>query len=596
MNPIGKNPLITKDDLKRATMDILKPLLPLYTEDKSRVYVGVNTAHYSDSVAATEAFCRPLWALAPLFTDGSGEEFAKIYRQGLASGTNPKALSYWGEPNDHDQLLVEMAAIGLALILAPEKVWEPLNDIEKDNLCNWLDFVNTKILEDNNWRLFAVMVNLGLKNVGRPYNADVMNESLEFADKLYLENGWYSDGIQLHCDYYVAFAIHFYLLIYAKNMENEDRERCEKIKKRAREFANDFIEFFHDDGSAIAYGRSMTYRFAQTAFWSAYAYANVGGIDLGVVKGIILRNLRWWFEKPIWNNDGSLSVGYGYPSIIMSEGYNSHGSPYWALKSMLILALAENSEFWKCEEKPLPKSSGLRMMKSSNLAVQRLKSHSVLYSAGFKSAEWLAHCGAKYDKFAYSSKCGFCVPKSTATYSMAGGDNALLLRETGGNWTTKKEPVSTQLTDEWIRTDWTPYNNVTIKTYIVPFGEWHIRVHFLSTERPLETSEGGFSTPLGESYIKDNRAVSNFGADKSVIVNLLGDRTPEIVGQEPNTNLIYNHTQLPILKGSLPVGKSILACGVFFGEDDSDIPTVEIKNQNLIISLKEQKVSIVIDE
>ncbi|SQB37568.1 Uncharacterized protein conserved in bacteria [Citrobacter koseri] len=38
----------------------------------------------------------------------------------------------------------------------------------------------------------------------------------------------------------------------------------------------------------------------------------------------------------------------------MCEDYNSPGSPYWALKVFLILALPDDHAFWQAEELPLP--------------------------------------------------------------------------------------------------------------------------------------------------------------------------------------------------------------------------------------------------
>ena len=62
---------------------------------------------------------------------------------------------------------------------------------------------------------------------------------------------------------------HFYGLIYAKLMADVDPTRCATLRDRAARFSSDFIHFFAEDGSAIPFGRSLTYRFAEAAFWSA---------------------------------------------------------------------------------------------------------------------------------------------------------------------------------------------------------------------------------------------------------------------------------------------------------------------------------------
>ncbi|MGO8557679.1 DUF2264 domain-containing protein, partial [Rhizobium ruizarguesonis] len=53
-----------------------------------------------------------------------------------------------------------------------------------------------------------------------------------------------------------------------------------------------------------------------------------------------------WKDKPIADRDGVLSIGFGDPNLLMSESYNSAGSPYWAFKAFLTLAIPEDHPFW----------------------------------------------------------------------------------------------------------------------------------------------------------------------------------------------------------------------------------------------------------
>ncbi|MDW6065293.1 DUF2264 domain-containing protein [Streptomyces sp. FXJ1.4098] len=63
--------------------------------------------------------------------------------QGLATGTDPNHPEYWGEPGPHDQRIVEMAAIGFALALAPDRLWDPLKGPERDRVARWLRSAST---------------------------------------------------------------------------------------------------------------------------------------------------------------------------------------------------------------------------------------------------------------------------------------------------------------------------------------------------------------------------------------------------------------------------------------------------------------------
>lgn len=133
-------------------------------------------------------------------------------------------------------------------------------------------------------------------------------------------------------DYYSSsFAIHFLQLLYAKLAGKEEPERAAEFKKRAQVAALDLAHYFDEEGRSIPFGRSVGYRFAMCSFWGALAYADVelpAPLTWGMVKGIVLRHLRWWQTQPdIWSSSGTLTIGYSYPNMYMAENYNSPGSP-----------------------------------------------------------------------------------------------------------------------------------------------------------------------------------------------------------------------------------------------------------------------------
>ena len=54
---------------------------------------------YPGRTIEMEAFSRPLWALAPFWTGGGrADDFLRIYRKGLASGTDPESPGILGRP------------------------------------------------------------------------------------------------------------------------------------------------------------------------------------------------------------------------------------------------------------------------------------------------------------------------------------------------------------------------------------------------------------------------------------------------------------------------------------------------------------------
>lgn len=73
-------------------------------------------------------------------------------------------------------------------------------------------------------------------------------------------------------------------------------------------------------GSAIPFGRSLTYRFACGGYFAALALAKVTDMPAplespGSVKGFLLRHLRWWARNStdIFNTDGTMNIGWLYP-------------------------------------------------------------------------------------------------------------------------------------------------------------------------------------------------------------------------------------------------------------------------------------------
>ena len=198
----------------------------------------------------------------------------------------------------------------LSLALAPRIFWEPLAPISKTSTVSWLSQINQHKIPVSNWQTFRLLVNTALKRLGVSYDPSAIEKALTHLESFYLGDGWYSDGLTQRRDYYVSLAVHFALLIYARLMEPYDPLRAATYRKRAVAFAQDFVYCFTAKGAPLPFGRCLTYRFAQGAFWGALAFADVEALPWGVIKGLYLRHLRHWFRLPIFTSDGLLSLGY----------------------------------------------------------------------------------------------------------------------------------------------------------------------------------------------------------------------------------------------------------------------------------------------
>lgn len=564
-NPLFGNPLKTRADVEKGLHDLFNPLLPYFSEGAARVRLDGGAAHFDRAAADLEGFARPLWGLTPLAAGGAEFDHWELYRRGLANGTDPEHPEYWGQVNSTDQRMVELAAIGFTLRLLPHLVWEPLPQKAKDNLAAYLKHARQFDYADNNWKFFRILVDLGLEKCGVEFDRSLTEKYLEELDGFYLGDGWYRDGNVRRVDHYIPFAMHFYGLIYSKLARNDDK-RAAAYRERAALFAKDIRHWFDEDGGTLAFGRSLTYRFACGGIWGALAFADLEALPWGEIKGQFMRHLRWWSTQPIANRDGVLSVGYGYPNLIMSENYNSAGSPYWALKAFLPLALPADHPFWTAEEAPAVTPSEPVPLKHPGMVMQHTAGNVVALSSGQQNYQmrWGAE---KYAKFVYSSRYGFSVESDERAYNGAAFDGMLGLSDDGRHYRVRESNEVAQIAGHTLFAQWKPWADVSVETWLVPQGDWHVRVHRITTPRALHGTEGGFAigrADLNADKVSEGigRAVARSQSDVSAIVDLGGQRDGRAQKALPNTNLIVAKTIVPQLRGEIPAGTTVLMTAV----------------------------------
>ncbi|KOR89334.1 DUF2264 domain-containing protein [Paenibacillus solani] len=569
------NQLRTKRDLQKAVLDMLEPIKRQFTPGNAGLILGSTAAIHNEAIALMEAFARPLWGLIPHASGGGESDLWPRYLKGIVNGTNPAHAEYWGDFVTQDQRMVEQAAFGLGLALAPHKLWEPLQEEEKLRLHRWLNQINlVDHSNPNNWLMFTVLVNMGFKKVGMPYDQAIMDEYLDMIDTYYLGDGWYSDGKTDQRDYYIPFAMQFYTLIYAKLMEQDDPGRALMYKERAKTFAEQFIYWFAEDGSSLPFGRSQTYRFAQVSFWCALVYAGVEPFSLGVIKGIIMRHLRWWFDQPIFTTDGLLSIGYAYPNLMMGESYNAPGSPYWAFKSFLILDLPDNHPFWSVEEEPLPSLKAVSVQPHARMLICKPEDdgHITALASGQMANFEMAHSAAKYAKFAYSTRFGFSVPKGYYGLGEGAYDSMLALSECDEHYRVRRFCEDFRIEESHVYSRWLPWHDVEIRTWLIPVGLWHVRIHRIRSDRPLTAAEGGFAVGRMTDFALNETEAVKAEADRiaammpggiSGIVNVQGYGGAIIVYPEANTNLLKPRTMIPTLTARLEPGEHVLISAVY---------------------------------
>ncbi|WP_127590014.1 DUF2264 domain-containing protein [Paenibacillus lautus] len=598
-HPVTRNPLRTREDVQEALTQLLEPLNKYYSEGRARLILDHSGVDAYADIAEMEGFSRVLWGLVPAVAGGSHGDLWELSLQGIRSGTDPEHAEYWGKVNDYDQRLVEMAVFGMAFALIPDRIWQPLSEKEKANLYQWLDQINHHPCYDCNWLFFHVFVNVGFRKAGLPYDAGQLENNLQRIEEFYLDAGWYSDGIGGHSDYYVPYAFHFYGLIYGQLMGEEDPERAGRYKERAALFARDFVHWFAPDGAAVPYGRSLTYRFAQSAIWSAAAYAGLEGFSPGQLKGLVLRNLRWWFRQPIFDRDGVLTVGYAYPNRIMSENYNAAGSVYWSLKTFLILALPDGHPFWTAEEQELAETGSISVQEPAHLVLCRdqQNGHVAAFNTGHPSTNEHTHTSAKYEKFVYSTAFAFSVPRAEWGLAQGAFDSMLSLSEGDRLYRVKRLGEETRIQEHVLYAKWKPWRDVEVRTWIAAGLPWHIRIHRISTSRILDAAEGGFALGLGSlnsSRAIDGAASASGTFGTSAIYGMLGYDTAELIYPQAHTNLLRPRTVIPSLRAALEPGTHWLISAVH-GDPRAPVieePSMEAVKEGLGVEILHRQIKI----
>jgi hypothetical protein len=467
--------------------------------------------------------------------------------------------------------MVEMGALGAALLLAPHELWDPVPEPARARLVSWLSAIDSRDTRPNNWLFFRSLVDLGLRRIGaREVESDAARSDLDSIDELYLGHGWYEDGRRGPVDWYVPFAFHFYGLVYAGSRLGES-SRAGAYRERAAAFADEHARWFAPNGAALAFGRSLTYRFAQAAFWGALAFAGVEALPWGQIKTLYLGNLRHWRTMPIADRDGVLSVGYANGSRRIAESYSSAGSPYWAFKAFLPLALPADHPFWIADEEPLASPTKPSVQLHAGKVLTSDESQVLAISATDRIPSWVEHAGAKYGRFAYSSLFGLCIDAPAGRDPLV-CDSTLVLADANGDRRARAVVSEIEFVGDLIASLWTPWPGVVVDTILWCRAPWHVRIHLITTERPIDHEEWGFAAaiePSDDGSVDVGRtaghgyAMATTAQGISGIRDLSDARLGRVARTSPGAAIGAPLTIVPALAGSLQPGSHTFTTLVF---------------------------------
>ncbi len=590
--------LDSRKDWSALGLRLLRPILEEIRSGRTSKIHSQSTASVSRPDARRKEWeLRLLWLAAPLlalekddpqiiFDSGEKTGVAAFIREMIAKGVDRRRSDCWEHPNPvMDQGIVEGSVLAYALVSARGLLWDKMTDETKAGIDLWFEEILSSFKYSiNNWNLFPVLIHLAKQKLGLPYDRALVDGLLEEVEKMYIGDGWYADGYYRQFDYYVPWAIQFYLIVAAEWLKEERPQFTATVHERAHEFSKDFEWYFDSCGRNIPYGRSLTYRFAASAFWSACAWARVPGMDLAKCRELATRNVEWFFGKGILTQNGLLSAGYAYPNEKVAELYISDGSPMWAFKTFLLLAIPEGDPVWTATPSET-KGEGQNHIRSTNCIISRCDGgqHAVLYNGGSFHPYNLGNHPAKYGKFAYSSHFGFNVADETQP-SM---DSVLSLSPDGQLWSHRHHFEILPSETGCLLTRHQPFSwdpSTLVATALVVWGDWHVRLHWLQIARDYIVRDGAFPVAVTNcEYIdkesfqwKDGIGLFTDGGS-CAIFGELGESAFSLTGRLTQVNLYERAVVVPFREAKCAPGAHFWATSVFASSRRSIPETVAAK-------------------
>lgn len=312
------------------------------------------------SVTHLEAFGRTLCGIAPWLEVSlpDGEEktlqtkYRELTRRALDMATDPQSPDFLNF-NIEKQPLVDAAFLAHGILRAKNELWVKLDERVKTNLINALISSRAITPYNNNWLLFASMVEAALCYMGVEVDKSRLDKGINaFRTDWYVGDGVYGDGAQFHQDYYNSFVIHPMLVDTLRTVKHLDPSYAKFLpvaEGRAQRYAEILERMIMPDGSYPIVGRSICYRFGcfQMLAMSALDQTLAENLSPAMVRCGLTAVLKRVLEaKSCFDENGWLISGVVGHQPELAESYISTGSLYLCSAVFLPLGLAPTASFW----------------------------------------------------------------------------------------------------------------------------------------------------------------------------------------------------------------------------------------------------------
>ena len=335
---------------------------PFTSPSRARILFPGAPGGYGSDIDGLEGFARTFMLAAFRIAGDPARtgDLVERYAAGLAAGTDPDSPERWPRPDEVDQAKVEAAAIAIGLHLTRAELWDRLDDRTKRTTIDWLATVIGQPYPPINWVWFRIVVEEFLRTVGGPFSEADLEEDLAIADGFFREDGWFADGGTRAYDHYTGWALHLYPVLWRTMLApgHPHQARLDRYDAHLDRYLEDAVTLVGANGSPLVQGRSLIYRFAAAAPFWAGAMAGSTALSPGLVRRAASGVVSHFDAAGAPDDRGILTLGWHQEWRQLAQSYSGPGSPYWAAKGMLGLALPAGHPVWTAIEEPLPIERG----------------------------------------------------------------------------------------------------------------------------------------------------------------------------------------------------------------------------------------------
>lgn len=496
---------------------LLTPLAKLMEAGKAHLPIAGPASDHDLNADRLESFARPFllfvhWRYSlNVQKEERDQELAEFmeawFKEALLTGTNPDSSECWGWASNFHQHSVEMGLLVIALEISRDWLWESLSDDERGQILAWLESDVGNGHHWNNHMFFGIFVLEFLVKEGRGYPSyrSVINRWFWELESMYLGDGWYMDGMNQSVDFYNAYAWHYYSLWWIKLYGGADDERARRWKERTRLFMDHYPLFFSVSGEQPAFGRSITYRFNATAPFAMAHELGASSVKPGLAREICERNMDFFLNKPICQNQGCLSLGWHDPFEAVVEVYSCGGSPYWAAKAFGPLLIPLEDPFWTDPSEPLPAESGDSSvaLEAPGLIVRTTNGEVEIINAGSQIASTNTRYGPyKWGNLSYKSGMGFLISHMVNKYPLDAGltasnsDGSMIL---GRHYTVPIKVENDHMACLYSLGHKLEQSQVSVETRLWWKGGWQLILHRFISHQPTILRQGSYALSSREA-------------------------------------------------------------------------------------------------